>query len=376
MRSLAVLTVLASLALPLFSTQPIGTSDLAAMVANSHHEPDGRLARHLYYLKLTERLSTERLSGLETELPGEESRKALLALADSSAFLDLPAQEIPGKAPFDPGAQKELLEKSVDYVKKQIPLWPDFMATQNEIQFSDVPARAPKKPGNAPYQENFHVVYESIATVRFLGGKEELAPGPARGKKDVPRGATLSVQGVFGPIFSVVLKDVLVSRPTWSHWETQSSRLMAVFKYQVPKENSHYVVQDAGGQGDLASYAGYHGEIGLDPATGAILRMTLIADLHPNRPVARADILIEYGPQKLGAETYICPVKSVAVSLARDIIPLEGLYTYPISALPPFKLELNDTSYGEYHLFRTEMRILPGDSAADGATGPPAHPRR
>lgn len=376
MRSLAVFGLLAGLALPLSATEPISVHDLVTKLSEAHGNPDGRLAKHLYDLKLTERLSTERLRGLEAELPGEESRKALLALADSSAFLDLPVQEIPGKGPLDPKAQKELLEKSVDYVKKQIPLWPDFMATENEIQFSDVPARAPKKPSNAPYEEKLHVVYESTAAVRFLGGREELAPGPARGKKDAPRGATLSVQGVFGPIFSVVLKDVLVSHLSWSHWEARSVGLMAVFRYQVPADSSHYVVQDSGGQGDLAPYAGYHGEIGLDPLTGAILRLTLLAELHPNRPVGRADILIEYGPQKLGPETYMCPVKSVAVSLARDIIPLEGLYTYPISALPPFKLELSDTAYSEYHLFRTEMRILPGESATDGATGPPVYPQR
>ena len=85
MRSLTVLTLLASLALPLSAAEPINVPinvrALAAMVAASNREPDARLARRLYAMKLTDRLSTARLAGLQAQLPGEESRKALLALA-------------------------------------------------------------------------------------------------------------------------------------------------------------------------------------------------------------------------------------------------------------------------------------------------------
>ena len=392
MRSLTVLTLLASLALPLSAAEPINVPTnvraLAAMVAASNREPDARLARRLYAMKLTDRLSTARLAGLQAQLPGEESRKALLALADSSAFLNLPPEDIPTTAPLDPTAQKELLDKSVDYVRKQIPLWPDFMATQNEVQFSDVPAKPPRHTENKPYDETLHVAYQSSATVRFLGGKEELAPNlapgpapiPVRGNAAKPAGATLSVQGVFGPIFTVVLKDLPLSHPSFSHWETGVAGPIAVFAYHATRDKSHYVVQDSEGQGILEPFAAYHGEIGLDPDTGAILRLTLIAEPRPNSPVARADILIEYAPQKLGPKSYICPVKSVAISLARDVIPMEALYTYPVSALPPFKLELNDTAYSEYHLFRTEMRIVPPNTPAatpaDGATPRQAHPQR
>ena len=359
MRSLVLLACLAGIAPRLSAVDPVNVKDLSEMVANSHGKPDGRVAKQMYGLRLSERLSSMRLVDLESRLPGEESRTALLALADASAFLDLPDAEIPATHPPDPGAQKELLAKSVDYMKKQIPLWPDFMATQNVIQFSDVPGKASKKLGNHPFDEKLHVVYRSSATVRFLGGKEEIADETKRGSETGPTRERLSVQGVFGPVLSVVLKDVLISHPSWSHWEPLSWATMAVFRYQVPVGSSHYEVQNSQAQGLLSPATAYHGEIGLDPATGAILRLTLIAELPPNKPVARADILIEYGPQTLGAKRYICPVKSVAVSLARDMNLLEELYTYPERALPPFKLELNDTAYSAYHLFHSEMHVLP-----------------
>ena len=310
----------------------------------------------------------------------------LLALADSSAFLDLPAAEIPATAPLADEAQKQLLLKSIDYVKRQIPLLPDFMATERLIQFSDVPAKARKDHDNKPYDEKLHLVQEFSATVRFLGGKEEVAPRPVRDKSVAPAAQRLVVQGVFGPILSVVLKDVLAANPSpdlsgsnlsWTHWESEPAGAMAVFRFQVPSERSHYIVQDSEAQQELSPFAAYHGEIGLDPATGAILRLMLVADRRPKSPVARADILVEYGPQNLGGETYICPRKSVAVSLARDVSPMEGLYTYPLSMVPPFKLELNDTAYTEYHLFRTEMHVLTPDGDGDsGTTAPPPKPPR
>jgi len=377
MRFLALFAMLAGLTTPLFANDPISVNDLAEMVAASHGKPDSVLAKQLYDLKLTERLSTARLAGLEAELPSKESRKALLALADASAFLDLPASDIPATAPLDRTAQQQLLQKSIDYVKKQIPLWPDFLATEAVIQFSDVPPKAARNGNNQPYNEKLHLVSESSATIRFLAGKEEVASEPAHGKAATPGGSHLSVQGVFGPIFSVLLKDVLVSNPTWSHWEVGTGGPMAVFRYQVPRDSSHYVVQHDEGQGLLAPFEAYHGEIGLDSETGAILRLTLIAEVRAKSPVARADILVEYGPQKLGGKSYICPVKSVAISLARELIPLEGLYSYRLSELPPFKFELNDTAYTEYHLFHSEVRVLSGDSPAEsGPIAAPAHPQR
>ena len=96
---------------------------------------------------------------------------------------------------------------------------------------------------------------------------------------------------------------------------------MAAFRFSVPRDKSHYQVefcciagQDKGGV--FQQFSAYHGEIAVDPADGTILRLTLIADLRKVDPVVTSDILVEFGRVALGGKTYICPIKSISMSLA------------------------------------------------------------
>ncbi len=51
---------------------------------------------------------------------------------------------------------------------------------------------------------------------------------------------------------------------------------------------------------------------------GAILHLVLLADLEPGNDFVSADIVVEYGPVKIGDETYICPLKGVAFLQVRQ----------------------------------------------------------
>lgn len=99
MRALAVLLTLAGFALPAYGAKRVTVAELEQTLAAVHGLPDAEVAMQLSDLELTERLSTARLDRLETDLPGEKSRQALLILADTSAFLDPPAAETPSQAP-------------------------------------------------------------------------------------------------------------------------------------------------------------------------------------------------------------------------------------------------------------------------------------
>ena len=50
----------------------------------------------------------------------------------------------------------------------------------------------------------------------------------------------------------------------------------------------------------------FSGEFAIDPESGAVLRLTMIADLEPRLPVDQSKILVEYGPVLIGGNTYIC----------------------------------------------------------------------
>ena len=95
------------------------------------------MAKQLFSLEVAERISSVRLAHWEAELPGPKSRQALVALADASAFLPLPPDEIPTIPPLDRAAQDSLLSRTRDYVANTIPKLPNFFATREAIDFSD-----------------------------------------------------------------------------------------------------------------------------------------------------------------------------------------------------------------------------------------------
>jgi hypothetical protein len=163
----------------------------------------------------------------------------------------------------------------------------------------------------------------------------------------------MATRGEFGPILSMVLEDALQRGLSWSHWEQGASGPLAVFRYDVPKDLSHYEIVSWVGKPPY--FPAYHGELAIDPATGAILRITLLSsDVDPSGQLLDSSILVEYAPVAIGGKTYNCPVHCVAISRR---LPSNGTEDGTASAGEP--TFLNDVVFTGYHLFRGEVRILP-----------------
>jgi hypothetical protein len=186
-----------------------------------------------------------------------------------------------------------------------------------------------------------------------------------------------------------VLLDAAQNKLEWSRWEQGPAGPEAVFRYAVPKVKSHYDVRYccfAESYGFEISVfhqlTGYHGEMTVDPDTGSILRLTLQAELKPTDPLSRADLLVEYAPVEIGGQTYICPVRSVALSLARvaekvQDMPLRTSPGGPGGSLNPSAISqvaatstvlgprqtlLNDIAFEQYHMFRSDSHLLTEDN--------------
>ena len=161
-----------------------------------------------------------------------------------------------------------------------------------------------------------------------------------------------------------MVTDAIANGLTWNHWEVGAGGPLAVFRYEIPVEKSHYQVgncclPDGDGTGAFETSPGYHGEIAIDPASGAILRLELVAEMKSTTPLVRSDIIIEYGPVDIGGKAYICPVRSISISRARAVTTLtewdESFRTYG-----PFATMLNDVVFEQYHVFRAKARMLTG----------------
>jgi VWFA-related protein len=387
MRKLAILLFFAGIALPATATRRVTVEQLEKVLAAAHGKPDAKVAQQLANLELTERLSATELSRLDADLPGPDSRRSLLVLADLSAFLDPPTSEIPAAAPPDLAAQRQMMAQAVDYASKTIHQLPNFFATRDTIRFEDTP---PRQLDNgtvtgtfSPYQP-LHPVARSSGTVLFRDGKEVVDSDAAKDQGSESTSSGLTAWGEFGPVLTTVLVDAAQGKLGWSHWEQSAAGQRAVFTYAVPKAKSHYEVNYCCIPRDNENRAfqqlsGYHGKIAIDPANGTIFRLTVQADLGKSDPIVKADLMVEYGSVEIGGATYICPVKSVSISLAEQPdVHAVRMQRYSATMVEqnnqnipnPLQTLLDDVAFEQYHLFRAEASILSGDNAAPGSDTP------
>jgi hypothetical protein len=160
----------------------------------------------------------------------------------------------------------------------------------------------------------------------------------------------LTTAGEFGPILSVVLDDAMHGTVTWGYWERRAQARIAVFRYTVPDGKSSYVLSLKHGIKGNKLFPAYHGEIAIDPASGAILRITIVADLSASSGATESAIEVDYGKVQLGGKDYICPLRGVAIFKAN--IDTGAGQTAP-------QTQLNDVSFTGYHLARDDITILP-----------------
>ena len=377
---------------PVRPVERVTVEQLETMLAAVHEMKDQDMAKRLGGMELSERLSSPRLAKMQAKLPGEKSRMALLVLADDSAFLQLPAAEIPATAPPDLPTQKLILSKAAENLVNAIHKLPDFFAQETTTRFHDLKISY-LSPASAPIfveHQAFQPLDRFSDTVSYREGKEvEEASGNQTKIKPKPKDGLVNL-GFFGQLQRLVVPDIYMGKMKWSHWEDRATGPIAVFQYSVPKEKSTYVVNYCcvglpnQASHNFQSVPPFHGEIAIDPATGAVYRLVIITELSPTDPIFQAEVVVEYEPVDIGGKTYICPSKSVTITTATTQNVFQGCansgvggacFTGSSTAVSrPKDTAINDTVYDSYHVFRTEMRILPAASTDRESINSPDSP--
>ncbi len=399
MRKLILPVLLAAMVLPAAAARRVTVTQLEQALAadSAAHRADSDAARNIGQLELTERLTDATLGRIAAKLTlGPRTALALQLLADQSAFLDPPAGEMPATGFPDAATQQRLMDAARGYVIQTLPHLPNFFVTRTTSRFDDGPQVL--EQGGWPVRAGLHLLGTKTQDVTFFNGKEIQDPVTEKAAARTPAGAPQAQQelglysfGEFGPVLAKVLADTAKGKVTWSHWEQTSAGLAAVFHYSVPRSASQYNVhycclrdeefierremtyrsrsQSAQQMANLPKTTaskpfndtpGYHGSLFIDPATGAILRITLEAELKEGDPITRADIVVEYGPVTIGDQRYICPVRSLAFSTE------QAVFSGHPGNLPV--LLLNETSFTHYHRLGATARIL-ADASEPAAPG-------
>jgi hypothetical protein len=334
-----------------WSNEQLSVEMIEHVLAVLHAESDRDLARELDGHHLTQRLTAARFERLNLKLPGKETRQALLAIADEAAFLDLPAADlldlpVPGRA-----AQERMVSRATAFVATTISRMPDFIATRTTTRFQDAYVmRSIEKHFIAV--EGFRFIdRHEVAAVYRDGQEVDQGLKATKPEKNINNKPGLRSWGEFGPLLGVVVADLLKGKISWSHWEQTDGGPAAVFQFAVEADKSSYIVRyccvlKGGKSGEFTSTPAYHGEIALEPATGAVLRIVLKSDLSPDVvDLRRADLVVDYKRIDIGGRRYILPARSISLSKA------------------PTAVAINDVVFDQYHQFRGEMRIVPSDGS-------------
>jgi len=364
---------------PYVPGQRVTVQQLEQALDKLHGVKDDKLAQQLSDMELTERLSSAKLASLKARVSGTKSWAALVAVADASAFLDPPPSEVPSRPPPDLAAQRVMQSRAVDYLLQTIPKLPDFFATRTTMRYRELPIHEKQAWKTAFGDRSLRWAGSSRADVLYRNGSEvvDLVKGTKREKGAV----RFNTKGIFGPILLSAILDSARVDWDWNRWEQGAEGLQAVFRFRVPKQESHYQLESCclldavDGTGAFELLTGYHGEIAIDAESGAILRLSLEADLEPNLPVLRSGIVVEYGPVTIAGTTHLCLVRSISISRVRTIFDLHE-WDHDFRAYGPFETMMDDVDFGGYHMFRGQMRILTGfDEVPDEkSSGPGSAP--
>lgn len=346
----------------------VTVDQLRMVLVEAAHERDAEIAHRIASVHLTERLTAAGVEKIDDALhPGPETREALRLLRDSSAFLDPPPAEIPARAAPSIAEQQTAINSAVHFVAVTQRRLPDFIATRTTYSFDDQPT--PLLLEGWARAGTMHDVGSFSQEITFRDGKEGVGAQQAKaspgGKVAILSGLTST--GEFGTLQGVILRDMVHGKLAWSHWETTAAGAMAVFQYDVPEAQSHYVVdyccvrkyedsytpESSGVPNSYHGTPGYHGTLSIDPATGAIMRMTVEASLKHSDPITEGGVAIDYGQVTIeGDKSCICPVHSVAISVARKQI--EGLYA------PRAVRRINEVEFTNYHrIGAAEEKLMP-----------------
>jgi VWFA-related protein len=325
---------------------------------------DRELAGELGGMEAAERVSSVRLAGWLKHAPGERSREALTVLADRSAFLEPPKDDLDPRPAPNETDRKAILQRAADFLVSEIPRLPNFYANRVTTQYGEPVPREGQTWKVAQPDRRLHLERTTRARV-FFEEHKEVVDHEAVKAEDSPIKEKLTTSGTFGPILLLAMKRSSEPGSTiqWSRWEKSAGGPVAVFRFNVaPDLNGFQVGFCCLALDDrMIPYerdASFHGEVAIDPPTGHILRLMVQAKLEPRLPLQGSGIVVEYGPVSMGGVTYFCPINSISISRQRRLWEI-GEWGMTFRLYGPFKEILNDIRFANYHLFRSESHMLP-----------------
>ena len=345
---------------PALSATRLGVRELTDLIvaARAAGDSDANIAQKVSRVEMKERLTEGALADIRAGL-GPKTAEVIELLADQSEFLDLPAVETPGAAPPTRGEQDAVLAKARDFAANSIHNLPNFICTRVIRRFDDRPTR---RTNTGPVLGALHLQDTITSEVSFDHGKESYAAQTVDGQTHEQPMRGLTTWGEFGGILEALLVGGASPKTECNRWELIDGKRVAVFLYSVDGHHSRYTVTWRSTRNHRQQVVpGYRGELFIDPASGSVVRLTRHAVLPKGFPMKAVHTMVEYRAVFIAGNSYLCPVKSVTLSLweARSG---GGVFS------------LSEVRFSSYHKFGASSALLASNVAPEAgleATDPP-----
>jgi hypothetical protein len=309
---LAALFLLAALA---FAQRSMTVVQLRGFVKSSIEQKldDRSVADVLKKTKLTEKLTPEAFSELQSMGAGQRTLAALRDLASASANLPepnlleskpTPRLSITGTTAAAPDneTQARIIEAIRNYAINYTQSLPNFICTQ-------VTRRMIDQTGTADHWQSVDKIQEQLTYFdHHESYKVVMVNGQMVQNKDhLKLGGAIS-EGEFGSIMAEIFAPETEAQFDWHHLGKLDGRIMNVFSYRVTQPLSHYTIEHVPSSRKII--AGYHGLIYANRDTNAVMRITLETDDIPKDfPIQEVKTDLWYDVVKISGQEFILPLK-------------------------------------------------------------------
>jgi tetratricopeptide (TPR) repeat protein len=325
---------------------------------HSSKKSDEEVANQLKQIELTEELTTATMNSMVSLIPGPLSNEQMYVLEARSSILAPPDTDLPRTPAPDAAVQQAMLVKAAEYASKTYPQLPHLFATRMTARFQDGVEAPPTYGGMHEHIGNSSdpIFSQASQYVRLMNthtsaaesnnGVEKIAEDKT---KWGPNGMAASV-GQALTLNTAVQEIMSNGDPKWLRWETINGHQFVVYTFAVDKKKTRFSINyccfpdtDTVGnlhynattgpsathvaQGNLQNSvdwknfktgSGYHGELFVDPDSGAIVRLITEAEFKPTDFVHYEDIRTDYASMPIGSKNLVVPVRSFTIA---ELVP-------------------------------------------------------
>jgi hypothetical protein len=350
MKRFGWILLLLAVSTPTWAASSVTVDQMKQKLISLHqsYKEDAEIATWLKEVTLSEQLTQSEEKSLEQFAPGPLASEQLNILEGRSAFLAPPASDVPTAPAPDAAAQKAILAKASDYVAKTYAQNPHLVVSKITSRYQDDLQNMSSTPGLWVGSTNTFTQLWETRTEPVESDRGIEKPAASKGKTKWGQNGQVS-EGEPGPVLQNVVVDASSSgTPGWLRWERIAGRQIAVFTFAVDKKKSHFDVLYccfpktdtegniatphgtggvSGALGDIQSnttwrpfkkVVGYHGQLFIDPETGAIVRAITFAELKPDDFVHVEMRRVDYSPVVVEGKEYTLPAYSYTVT---EIVP-------------------------------------------------------